>query len=111
MDRVTAEAYVHHTSVPVFRYSSQAPYFAVTYKIGHRVQHTLIRQNVDLSIDTIDNYGRIFQHYDGGILEVLHILQGVASPSPKEDDPVEDVIARLPVLPTTPAAAAMSVGR
>ncbi len=83
MDRRQAELFVRRTGTPVFRYSSIAPHFAVTYRMGAFIQHSLLRQNADATLDMLDSSGVAVRHYGGGLPEFLHIL----CPEGLEHDP------------------------
>jgi hypothetical protein len=88
MDRSQAEEHVQRTGEPVLRHSSQAPYFAITYKLGIRINHSLLRQNNDGTVDMLRHDGSLFQHYNDWIRELLYDIYPDAQDTEPRADPI-----------------------
>ena len=62
--RYSAAAYVQTYRLPVLRNSSVDGFYAITHMYGHRVLHTLLRQNGDGSVDVMSETGAVLEHYE-----------------------------------------------
>lgn len=90
MGRTQAEEHVQRTGEPVLRYSSQAPYFAITYKLGSLICHTLLHQNEDTTVDMINMDGSTFKKYENWIHDLLYEIYPAAQMTEPCAKPIVD---------------------
>lgn len=62
-DCTRAEAIQNVVSGPVLRRSSITGYYALTFKTGETIQHSLLRLNPDNSVDNVSESGTIYERF------------------------------------------------
>ena len=105
LDRSAAEMAVMNYGFPVLRNSSRPGLYAITYYCGIRraLVHSLLRQNADLSVDTLSDTHGVYERCRD-IYQLLTVVilntSRVRSAEPVRPSPLVEVApALLPVLP------------
>lgn len=87
-DRESAEIMVRNHGFPILRHSSHIGCYAITYycPVRRNIIHTLFRQNMDLTIDVLNDAGFTIEHY-ATIYDLLDIVMRIIRPVPVASSP------------------------
>ncbi len=74
--RAEAEAHIARTRAPLIRTSSRPGHYALTYAVGERIQHALLRITSDEKIECVTEDGEVYATFPSA----THLIYRVAPP-------------------------------